>query len=340
MPQECGHVTFDDFKFYSDSEWVVIPLHSPYSGGTKAGKAPTLPRWNQAGVPSDAEIRSWVNGTPDLNMGLVTGRVNNIVAVDVDGPGGEEKLLEVSEAILPPTWEYTTSRGRRRVYWLQADVVVKKKQYSIPNRPGEELALLGDGQQIVIPPSIHPSDVPYLWVEGHEPDKQDLSPAPLWMLLAMTSGRDRKPFEALQRLAERCPLFAEDLREQQMTGLGEEVWYRWIALLCSAEQAEAALAFSQLSGKHDERSEARVREINEQEQRGMLRCTTAGCDEDTIKHCHHTLRTDDQGAVKNSPGSHLKVKQNKAEPVELTDPVAPIYEPYLRLLQEIGRAHV
>lgn len=76
------------------------------------------------------------------------------------------------------------------------------------------------------------------------------------------------------------------MKEQNMRGLPEEDWFRWVCLLVNAGYPEAAKAFSEMSTKHDGRSEERIQQVTEKVGEGgglMTRCTTFGCGEDRIR---------------------------------------------------------
>ncbi|NQX63761.1 bifunctional DNA primase/polymerase [Paenibacillus qinlingensis] len=169
----------DAMKAYASLGWSVIPLcscdHSGMSENhrnncSKPGKAPLIKDWTQRSVPSDEIIDEWVRQRPNLNVGLVLGSSSGIVAIDVDGEFGEELLQKWSNGDLPETCEFTTPGGGRRLMYATSFGVKAKKYVEIhPSKPHEECALLGDGQQTVLPPSRHTNGGLYKWKGGRSP---------------------------------------------------------------------------------------------------------------------------------------------------------------------------
>jgi len=296
---------------------------------------PLLKNWPKRDIPTTNEIKDWFKKWPDCNMGVVLGSAVSLVAIDVDGAGGEELLAQLSAGDLPDTWEYTTpGGGRRLMYLLPPHANAFPHRFSIPNAQHEECALMGDGQQIVLPPSIHPTGGQYQWRKGHGASDIELATAPKWLLWHM-STKDKKPLlsQELSPLLNHCLVFAQDSARQRDLGLCEERWFLWCSLLVNAGKDSAALAFSMLSGKHDERSEDRLEKLKDSPT-GLVRCATFGCDVQQIKACHGDLRLNESGHPTNSPGVFLNsaVRANK-EAIHVW-PTSPLYEPYMRVLKE------
>lgn len=173
----------------------VIPICSPDHGGetlthrqicSYPGKVPVVENWQNRDATDEREVEKWYANHPKRNIGLPMGNVSRLIGVDVDGALGEQFLADLSGGDLPSTWEFSTGAGRRLLYRLPKGVRVKKFKKTETNRKHEELALLGDGQQTVIPPSTHVSGHKYEWVQGHSPfDMDEPAPAPQWMLNLM-----------------------------------------------------------------------------------------------------------------------------------------------------------
>ncbi|KAF0194373.1 MAG: hypothetical protein FD169_1842 [Bacillota bacterium] len=319
----------EDFLNMAHGGMVVIPLKP-------RDKVPLQKNWQNNDIPTDNEINTMLKKYPTCNMGLVTGVKSGVVALDIDGNGGEELLADLSCGNLPDTWEYKTpGGGRRLLYGLPQGASAYSHRYPVPNGNHEELALMGDGQQVVLPPSIHPNGEQYNWLRGHEPWEIDLVDAPDWLLNRMSSRTKRPlPSELFRDLASRCPLFDEDLALQRGAGLDENNWFLWVSLLVAAEYPDEALAFSLLSKKHSARSEERLEKLTNEGKRGMVRCARLGCNDDQIIKCHKSLRTNDKGEPTNSPGAFLKQEAASNEEVEHVWPTAPIYEPYVNMMRD------
>jgi len=177
----------------------IIPICAPDHGGeglthrqtcSYPGKVPVVINWQKRTQTTYEEIEKWFARHPKRNIGLPMGNASRLIGVDIDGEEGERYLQELSDGDLPDTWEFSTGAGRRLLYRLPEGMKVKKFKKADTNRKHEELALLGDGQQTVIPPSLHPSGRKYEWVKGHSPfDIPEPTLAPEWMLKLMADKK-------------------------------------------------------------------------------------------------------------------------------------------------------
>ena len=106
-------------------------------------------------LPTKYEVQSWFTAM-QCNIGMVTGRISDVVVVDVDGAEGRETLATLN---LEPTLTARTGGGGSHHF------------YSIANRasfcsavrilPGIDIR--GDGGYVVLPPSLHKSGKRYKW---------------------------------------------------------------------------------------------------------------------------------------------------------------------------------
>src|SRR5690242_19888325 len=86
---------------YANHGWPVFPL-------VPRDKTPLIGRKQGGHGFHDAttdlnQIRSWWTAYPDANIGIPTGPISGIVAVDVDGPKGDARLREILGGVLPTT---------------------------------------------------------------------------------------------------------------------------------------------------------------------------------------------------------------------------------------------
>jgi hypothetical protein len=194
-------VPLDTAHAYVELGLPVIPLCPPDHAGMwprhcqdcrSPGKAPWVQDWPSRRVPTAEELSDWARRIPASNLGLVLGAASGLVGVDPDGETGEALLSEWSGGDLPETWEFRTGAGRRLLYRIPAGVTLKKTR----RRAGaghEELALLGEGQQTVLPPSVHPSGAIYLWAPGRDPwTFGEATLAPAWMVARMRAREEAK----------------------------------------------------------------------------------------------------------------------------------------------------
>ncbi len=119
--------------YLKELRWASLGLCTPDHmgvGKTHArrckhpGKAPWRP-WAefQDRLPTEAELRRKWRDNPLLNVGIALGPVSGLVRVDVDGPGGEALLLDISGGDIPDTLEFTSGRengGRGLLYAIPA----------------------------------------------------------------------------------------------------------------------------------------------------------------------------------------------------------------------------
>jgi putative DNA primase/helicase len=152
--------------------WNLIPL-------APSGKQPFI-AWRefQERRATDTEARAWWARWPEANVGVVTGAISGLVVLDVDPRhGGDASLvqLEATYGALPRTIEARTGGGGRHLFFAHPGVPVRSRAGHL----GPGLDVRGDGGYVVVPPSVHPSGVPYAWV--NPPDAADLAPLPAWL---------------------------------------------------------------------------------------------------------------------------------------------------------------
>ncbi|MNB88130.1 hypothetical protein D3C76_550330 [compost metagenome] len=189
-------------RSYVDLGLPIIPLcahdHEGYSEKHKttcraAGKIPLIKGWREQETTTTAQLGAWIKEFRNLNVGLPLGKASGFVGIDIDGAMGEDMLLEISDGDVPDTWEYVTGAGRRLLYTIPVGMETKKFV-----NPGEgvheECSILAEGQQTVLPPSIHATGKVYEWAEGCSPDDMDCEPAPDWLLdLIRLEARPKRP---------------------------------------------------------------------------------------------------------------------------------------------------
>ncbi len=182
---------------YRDLGWAILPLCGIHHECATPGKVPVdlatgrhLSGWQQRDVPTLDEIDIWASSplAPRANLGCLTGRVSGVLALDVDGPGGEVLLQRYAQGDLPPTWEYKTGGGRRLIYNYEEGLRSLKLS---GDGEHEGLEVLSDGRQMVIPPSHHKTGPDYAWEPGRDPWRfGELTPCPRWVReLAKPQGK-------------------------------------------------------------------------------------------------------------------------------------------------------
>ena len=167
---------------YAALGFRVIPLHPPDSGG----KRPIHDEWPFIGTTNELTIRGWFRPNLDRNLGLITGSTSGIVCLDVDPRNKGDVWYEAHKDRIhennPPTER--TGGGGWHVYFRCTSPVFK----FLP-APGVEV--LGDGQQVVVAPSIHMTNVPYVFTVPFPDDPLEIPLLPDWLTPAPKSRAPR-----------------------------------------------------------------------------------------------------------------------------------------------------
>jgi hypothetical protein len=311
---------------------------------SKAGKVPWIKGWNDQAPTALESFDEWEYQASDSNLGLVLGGTSGFIAIDVDGEEGKALLEKMSKGDLPPTVSYKTPGGGRRYLYLVPDEDRGKKFRKVietGKQEHNECALLGDGQQTVLPYSIHPNGGIYTFLAGKSFDETEPAYAPQWMVDLMSpskvlEGKEKgnkketgkshqnkniqknindgelESNDNLEFIFSACPKLTELYREQVGgRGVDGETWHLITRLLTQVEGGSTllALAFSKLSSKHDKRSIERIGKLEDEYDRnqGTVRCETLGCDEKQIKKCHEEkVNRNVNGEITNSPARKIK----------------------------------
>jgi replicative DNA helicase len=146
-------------------------------------KQPLLPGWKeyQTRLPTKEEVNHWFTLNPDANIGIITGKVSNVVVFDVDSPEADQYAEE--QGGFPKTARVKTGKGDHyyvRHPGFHVNNQVKKKLDNIEEKL--DLDVRGDGGYVVAPPSIHGSGRQYAWEEGHSIFQIDPPPCDEWKI--------------------------------------------------------------------------------------------------------------------------------------------------------------
>ncbi len=136
--------------------WVIHPLEGPKYTGDSPGKKPRLGSWQKRKKATEDELRDWFEKT-DNNVGLVLGKESGIIVIDLDKYDWVDVLFPPEQKILETTLLSGRIAGRGHVYFKFTDKVGnwKLKDFGIE--------ILGEGQQVVVPPSFHREGQQYKW---------------------------------------------------------------------------------------------------------------------------------------------------------------------------------
>jgi putative DNA primase/helicase len=153
----------DNAPLYWAAGIPVMPLKSWNSPAKGRGKAPILNEWTQYGnvMPSEAIRATWLETYPDSNIGLPFGPASNLCAIDIDteDPDIDEAIRSVLPGYPNFPWERVGRKGVGLIFKWQG-----QPNFKLRNDKNESIVeFLGQGNQLVLPPSIHPdTEKPYI----------------------------------------------------------------------------------------------------------------------------------------------------------------------------------
>ncbi len=130
--------------------WSVIPVG--------VDKKPTI-AWKpyQTQKATSEQIKSWFSAS-GTNLGIVTGKISNLIVVDIDvrNGGSDEAFKDIN------TIKCKTGGGGWHYYFKYED--------GIQNKAGiqQGIDIRGEGGYVVVPPSIHKSGNSYEWINSPE----------------------------------------------------------------------------------------------------------------------------------------------------------------------------
>lgn len=172
---------------YAKRGWPVIPLHSPVKGGCSCGnpdcrsvgKHPRTRNGLKDATVNIETIQGWWREWPDANVGLCTGSVSGVVAVDVDPrSGGIETWKWLCEEHDPPaTIRAITGRGDDGFHLYFA---FTEKLKGRSKALGDGIDVKAEGGYVVAPPSLHEMGGRYEFAPGQGPKQLGLAPLPEW----------------------------------------------------------------------------------------------------------------------------------------------------------------
>lgn len=145
------------FETYAPAYWAaslpVIPLR-------QCNKMPDINQWSLYGrqMPTELEQQHWLASYPKGNIGLPLGPCSGICIIDIDTEDAE--LDKAIRDICGPTpWVRVGKKGAALAYRFEG-----QKNFKLRGADGGMMCeFLGLGNQVVLPPSIHPdTGLPYL----------------------------------------------------------------------------------------------------------------------------------------------------------------------------------
>lgn len=166
---------------YVEIGWLLIPLYEILADGTCAcgdpecdpkywGKHPRISSWPLNASADPKQVIKWWTRWPNANIGVVTGKISNLLVIDVDTstahPGkahGPDSIARYAERFgdLPVTATARSGSGGLHHYFAYPDDGEEYRNRS-DALPGVDVR--GEGGYIIAPPSNHKSGGRYEWL--------------------------------------------------------------------------------------------------------------------------------------------------------------------------------
>ncbi|GGB42488.1 hypothetical protein GCM10011409_20080 [Lentibacillus populi] len=153
--------------------WKVFPIHYK-------SKIPITEHGFKDATDNIDQIKKWWEEHPDGGIGLPTGKINNLVVMDIDPRNGGnislERLIDENEE-LPHTVECLTGGGGNHFYFKYDERISKSKLQGY-----EGIDIQGNGKYVVLPTSTHPNGNNYEWELSSKPVITPIAYMPDWLL--------------------------------------------------------------------------------------------------------------------------------------------------------------
>ncbi len=137
----------------------------------------------QKNFATDDEIKKWFKENPDLNIGIVTGKISNLIVLDLDSVTAYEWA---SKQGLPKTPTVKTGKGWQ-LYFKYPGFDVKNN-----TNTATKVDIKSEGGYVVAPPSVHGSGREYEWEEGCSIFDIDPADCPDWLINYLKSLNSEK----------------------------------------------------------------------------------------------------------------------------------------------------
>jgi hypothetical protein len=186
LPTRGGDFAFHFAAEYYDRGWSVIPL---------TGKRPALSSWRayQTERASLNQVREWF-GESCFNVGIVTGRLSELVVVDCDRPEDAVYWREMFPET--PLGVQTGGGGAHFYYRYPAGETICNRAGLLSRR----IDLRAEGGYVVAPPSRHPNGSHYHWLSGSDYRLLDVPFfSPEWIIENQTAAASHSSVRSVER---------------------------------------------------------------------------------------------------------------------------------------------
>lgn len=103
------------------------------------------------------EVKEWWTRHPEANIGMVTGSISGICAVDNDDPNSKHQLLKTIDEFAQPPVSMTPRGGNHMIFGMPEKEVRNTVNFM------EKVDFRGEGGYIVVPPSTNGNGKGYIW---------------------------------------------------------------------------------------------------------------------------------------------------------------------------------
>lgn len=162
----------EEAQKYYDLGFSIMPIK-------KWDKKPML-AWEQYQTVrvTQKELDAWKDRYTDDNIAIITGKVSNLVVVDIDGPEGMDAIKKKH---MPPTLIAETGKGVHYYFKMPPDRVIGNSVRILP-----QVDIRGEGGYVVAPGSTHQSGKLYKWMV-----EADVADCPFWVYEEAKKDKER-----------------------------------------------------------------------------------------------------------------------------------------------------
>jgi putative DNA primase/helicase len=160
---------------YAARGWKIFPCHSIQRGqctcsdGMQCGSPGKHPLTEHGFMDASNDIttiRAWEMRFPGANWAVATGRINDLVVIDIDPRNGGFSSIEEYETYrpdgpLPYTLQSLTGGGGKHLFYAYPPEIVIKSNKS---KWLKGVDVKAEGGYVMLPESQHISGLPYRWV--------------------------------------------------------------------------------------------------------------------------------------------------------------------------------
>ena len=175
-------------RFYLNQGYSIIPVDSRNKKGS------IISSWKkyQNKKAEFSQIQKWFNRWPQAGVAIVTGKISNIIVLDIDPRHDGDKTIKGKA--LPPTVTVKSGGGGTHYYYRYPSDLNHISNFDGNNDninlPGVDLR--ADGGFVYAPPSTHESGKKYKFYDGMDPKNQKLADPPEWLIEVIQNHEEEK----------------------------------------------------------------------------------------------------------------------------------------------------